>query len=73
MLDRGKAIGETVTAFPRLPRRLRLLAMTNLEALTAHIASLHGGHCPMDKSDIPGFARSDIFLSESDIKASRLL
>ena len=50
-----------------------LLAMTNLEALTAHIASLHGGHCPMDKSDIPGFARSDIFLSESDIKASRLL
>ena len=28
MLDRGKAIGETVTAFPRLPRRLRLLAMT---------------------------------------------
>ena len=46
----------------RLPRRLRLLAMTNLEALTAHIASLHGGHCPMDKSDIPGFARSDIFL-----------
>ena len=61
------------SASPRLPRRLRLLAMTNLEALTAHIASLHGGHCPMDKSDIPGFARSDIFLSESDIKASRLL
>ena len=61
------------SASPRLPRRLRLLAMTNLEALTAHIASLHGGHCPMDKSYIPGFARSDIFLSESDIKASRLL
>jgi hypothetical protein len=61
------------SASPRLPRRLRLLAMTNLEALTAHIVSLHGGHCPMDKSDIPGFARSDIFLSESDIKASRLL
>ncbi len=27
---------------------------------------------PMDKSDIPGFVRSDIFLSESDIKARRL-
>ena len=26
----------------------------------------------MDKSDIPGFVRSDIFLSESDIKARRL-
>ena len=24
---------------------------------------------PMDKSDIPGFARSDIFLSESEMKA----
>ena len=61
------------SASPRLPRARSALAMTNLEALTAHIASLHGGHCPMDKSDIPGFARSDIFLSESDIKASRLL
>ncbi len=28
MLDRGKAIGETVTAFPRLPRPLWGLAMT---------------------------------------------
>ena len=28
---------------------------------------------PMDKSDIPGFVRSDIFLSESDMKACRLL
>lgn len=27
---------------------------------------------PMDKSDIPGFVRSDIFLSESDMKACRL-
>ena len=26
----------------------------------------------MDNSDIPGFARSDIFLSESDMKACRL-
>ena len=46
------------SASPRLPRARSALAMTNLEALTAHIASLHGGHCPMDKSDIPGFARS---------------
>ena len=27
---------------------------------------------PRDKSDIPGFARSDIFLSESDMKVCRL-
>ena len=27
---------------------------------------------PMDKSDIPGFIRSDIFLSESDMKACQL-
>ena len=27
---------------------------------------------PVDKSDIPGFVRSDIFLSESDMKACRL-
>ena len=27
---------------------------------------------PSDKSDIPGFARSDIFLSKSEMKVCRL-
>ena len=57
----GWIVGQ-LSAKTQLPSRdchvASLLAMTNLEALTAHIASLHGGHCPMDKSDIPGFARS---------------
>ena len=46
MLDRGKAIGETVTAFPRLPRRLRLLAMT-----------IRGGRCRFGDSPYESFVQ----------------
>ena len=46
-LHRGKVTGEIATAFPRLPRPLWGLAMTNLSALrrrryAAIIVSLHG-------------------------------
>ena len=44
-LDRGKAIGEIVTAFPRLPRPLRGLAMTNLRALYVRHECLHICDC----------------------------
>ena len=42
---RGKAIGEIVTASPRLPRPLRGLAMTNLRALYVRHECLHICDC----------------------------
>ena len=44
--DRRKAIGENETAFPRLPRPLWGLAMTNLEALHIRRECLHICNCP---------------------------
>jgi len=41
-----KAIGENVTAFPRLPRPFWGLAMTNLEALHIRRECLHICNCP---------------------------
>ena len=52
MLDRGKAIGETVTAFPRLPRGLRLLAMT-----------IRGGRCRFGDSPYESFVQRRARLS----------